>query len=39
VLGDEAAQSHTNPDGRLRRIGDTVATGTVAPLRAEKVRS
>ena len=39
VLGDEAAQSHTNPDGRPRRIGDTVATGTVSPLRAETVRS
>jgi len=39
VLSDEAAQSHTNPDGRPRRIGNTVATGTVAPLRAETVRS
>jgi len=39
VLGDEPAQSGTNPVGRRRRIGNTVATGTVAPLRAETVRS
>ena len=39
VLGDEPAQSGTNPVGRRRRIGHTVATGTVAPNRAETVRS
>ena len=39
VLGDEPAQSGTNPVGRRRRIGHTVATGTVAPHRAETVRS
>jgi len=39
VLGDEPAQSGTNPVGRGRRIGSTVATGAVAPLRAETVRS
>jgi DNA-3-methyladenine glycosylase II len=39
VLGDEPAQSGTNPAGRRRRIGHTVATGTVAPHRAETVRS
>jgi len=39
VLGDEPAQSGTNPVGRGRRIGSTVAIGAVAPLRAETVRS
>lgn len=39
VLGGEPAQSHTNPGGRPHRIGNAVATGTVAPRRAEKVRS
>ena len=39
VLGDEPAQSGTNPVGWGRRIGSTVATGAVAPLRAETVRS
>lgn len=39
VLGDEPAQSGTNPVGRRRRIGHTVATGTVAPHRADTVRS
>ena len=39
VLGDEPVQSSTNPVGRGRRIGSTVATGAVAPLRAETVRS
>lgn len=39
VLGGEAAQSGTNPVGRQRRIRGTVATGAVAPLRTETVRS
>jgi DNA-3-methyladenine glycosylase II len=39
VLGDEPVQSATNPVGRPRRIGNTVATGTAAPRRAETVRS
>jgi len=39
VLGGEPAQSGTNPVGRRRRMGDTVATGAAAPLRAETVRS
>jgi DNA-3-methyladenine glycosylase II len=39
VLGGEAPQSRTNPDGRRRRIRSTVATGTVSPHRAETVRS
>jgi DNA-3-methyladenine glycosylase II len=39
VLGGEPAQPGTNPVGRRRRIGSTVATGAVAPLRAETVRS
>ena len=39
VLGDEPAQSGTNPVDRRRRIGHTVATGTVAPHRAGTVRS
>jgi hypothetical protein len=34
----EPAQSDTKPDGRRRRIRDTVATGTAAPRRAETVR-
>ena len=39
VLGGEAAQSRSNPDGRRPRIRSTVATGTVSPHRAETVRS
>jgi DNA-3-methyladenine glycosylase II len=39
VLGDEPAQSGTNPVGQRRRIGHTVATGTVTPHRADTVRS
>jgi hypothetical protein len=39
VPGDQPAQSGTNPVDRPRRIGNTVATGAVAPLRAETVRS
>ena len=39
VLRGEPAQSRTNPDGRGRRIGNAVATGTAAPRRAETVRS
>jgi DNA-3-methyladenine glycosylase II len=39
VLDGEPAQSSTNPAGRRRRIGNTAATGAVAPLRAETVRS
>ncbi len=39
VLGDEPVQSATNPVGRARRIGNTVATGTAAPRRADTVRS
>jgi DNA-3-methyladenine glycosylase II len=38
VLPGEPAQSGANPDGRGRRIGNAVATGTAAPRRAETVR-
>jgi DNA-3-methyladenine glycosylase II len=37
--GGEAGQARTNPDGRRRRIGSTVAIGAVSPHRAETVRS
>jgi DNA-3-methyladenine glycosylase II len=39
VLPGKPAQPGTNPDGRGRRIGNAVATGTAAPRRAETVRS
>jgi DNA-3-methyladenine glycosylase II len=38
ILDDEPPQSSTKPGGRRRRMEDTVA-GTVAPHRAETVRS